>query len=213
MIKVLSFDVDGTLVDDRFAGNFWREGVPALYAKKEGVSIKEAKEYVWARYNEVGECDLRWYLPEYWFDIFGILESPEDLISEYSGEVDIFPEVPKVLDELSKEYMLIAVSNAPREFLEESLRGLCPYFTHTFSATTDFKMVKNNPDFYTGVFDILRIEPSEVVHVGDHFEFDYTVPRNAGATSYFLDRSAKKDGEHVLHNLGELKALLNFSGI
>lgn len=205
MIKVLSFDVDGTLVDGRFADQFWNEGVPRLYAEKEGMSFEEAKEYLQERYDEIGDCDLRWYLPEYWYNDLGIDGNPKDLIKEYTDEVHIFPEVPDILERLSERYMLIASSNAPRIFLEESLKGLCGHFTHTFSSTTDFRMVKKVPDFYFNVFDILKIGPEEMVHVGDHFEFDYVVPRKAGIKSFFLDRKNKRNGEHVLKNLEEFE--------
>lgn len=208
MIKVLSFDVDGTLVDGRFADLFWNDGVPHLYAKKEGISFDEAKVYLQGRYDEIGDCDLRWYLPKYWYDELGIDGNPKDLIREYVDEVHIFPEVSGVLERLSKIYMLVASSNAPRIFLEESIVGLCDYFTHTFSSTTDFGMVKKSQDFYFNVFDILKVMPEEIVHVGDHFEFDYEVPRRAGAASYFLDRTGKRSGEHVLQDLNEFESRL-----
>ena len=208
VIKVLSFDVDGTLVDGRFADLFWNDGVPHLYAKKQGISFDEAKAYLQGRYDEIGDCDLRWYLPEYWYDELGIDGNPKDLIREYTDEVHIFPEVSGVLERLSKKYMLVASSNAPRIFLEESIVGLCDYFTHTFSSTTDFGMVKKSQDFYFTVFDILKVGPDEIVHVGDHFEFDYEVPRRAGAASYFLDRTGKRSGEHVLQDLNEFESRL-----
>lgn len=211
MIKVLSFDVDGTLVDKKFADLFWNEGVPQLYAKKEGISFEEAKGYLQERYDKIGEEDLKWYLPEYWYNELGIDGSPKDLIGEYACEVRIFPEVPGVLERLSKRYMLIASSNAPRDFLEESLRGLFCYFNHTFSSTTDFGMVRKIPEFYFNVFDILKIGPEEIVHVGDHFEFDYEVPRKAGMTSYFLDRDGKRDRGHVLRDLEEFEERLDIN--
>lgn len=211
MIKVLSFDVDGTLVDGRFADQFWNDGVPRLYAKKEGISFGDAKSYLHERYNKIGDGDLRWYLPEYWYNELGINENPKDLVKEYIDDIHIFPEVAGVLDRLSERYMLVASSNAPRIFLEESLKGLCGYFKHAFSSTTDFEMVKKAPDFYLTVSELLHIKPGEVVHVGDHFEFDYEVPRKAGMASCFLDRDGKKRGEHMLQNLEEFEEWLNIT--
>lgn len=209
MIKVLSFDVDGTLVDGRFADRFWNDGVPRLYAEKEGMSFEKAREYLQDRYDEIGDCDLRWYLPEYWYSELGIGGNPRDLIKEYTDQVHIFPEVPDVLERLSERYMLIASSNAPRIFLEESIKDLCGYFEHTFSSTTDFAMVKKSQAFYSTVFDILGIGPEEMVHVGDHFEFDYEVPQKAGVKSFFLDRKNERNGGHVLHDLKEFEKQIN----
>lgn len=205
MIKVLSFDVDGTLVDGKFADQFWNEGVPQLYAEKEGMTFEEARGYLQGRYDEIGDCDLRWYLPEYWYNELGIDGNPRDLIKEYTCEIHVFPEVPDVLERLSEKYLLIASSNAPRMFLEESIKRLCKYFNHTFSSTTDFGMVKKLPDFYYNLFEVLKIGPEEMAHVGDHFEFDYEVPTKAGVKSFFLDRKNKRDGVHVLKNLEEFE--------
>jgi putative hydrolase of the HAD superfamily len=188
-------------VHGKFADRFWKDGVPKLYAKKVGISFEEARKYLQKRYDEIGDCDLRWYLPKYWYNELGIDGNPRDLIRNYVCEVHIFPEVPGVLERLSEKYVLIASSNAPRIFLEESIKGLCDYFKHIFSSTTDFGMVKKLPDFYYNVFDVLKIKPGEMVHVGDHFEFDYEVPRKAGVKSFFLDRKNKRDGEHVLRDL------------
>jgi putative hydrolase of the HAD superfamily len=208
MIKVLSFDVDGTLVDAKFADMFWNDGVPRLYAEKEGKSFDEARDYLKGRYDEVGDGDLRWYLPEYWFSELGITERPQDLIKEYTCEIDVYPEVPEVLRRLSKKYTVVASSNAPRIFLEQSISGLCEYFTHTFSSTSDFEMVKKLPDFYHNLFDILKIGPGELAHVGDHYEFDYLVPMHAGVKSFYLDRKGERSGEHVLRDLTELEERL-----
>jgi putative hydrolase of the HAD superfamily len=208
MIKVLSFDVDGTLVDAKFADLFWNDGVPRVYAEKKGLGFKEAKAYLQERYNEVGDSDLKWYLPEYWFEELEIEINPRDLIKDYVCELHVYPEVPGVLERLSKKYMLIASSNAPRIFLEESIKCLCEYFDHTFSSTTDFGMVKKLPDFYFNVLEILKIKPEEMVHVGDHFEFDYEVPMQAGVKSFFLDRNGDRNGENVLRDLAELEGRL-----
>ncbi len=211
MIKVLSFDVDGTLVDAKFADLFWNDGVPRVYAEKASISFDEAKEYLRARYDEIGDCDLRWYLPEYWFNELGIEKKPSDLLKDYTCEICIYPEVRGVLERLKEKYTLIACSNAPRMFLEESIKGLCEYFTHTFSSTSDFGMVKKLPDFYFNIFEVLRIKPYEMVHVGDHFEFDYEVPRSAGVKSFFLDRENNRNGEHVLRDLSELEGRIDNS--
>ena len=55
--------------------------------------------------------------------------------------------------------------------------GLDRYFGQIFSATSDFREVKKTPRFYQRVCEILKVRPEELVHVGDHYEFDYLVPR------------------------------------
>jgi hypothetical protein len=45
-IKVVSFDADGTLVTPDFSQAVWYEGVPSLYARKNGISFQEAKAFI-----------------------------------------------------------------------------------------------------------------------------------------------------------------------
>ncbi|NOZ94345.1 MAG: HAD family hydrolase [Acidobacteria bacterium] len=208
VIKVISFDVDGTLVDASFADLVWREGMPRLLAAKEGITFQEAREILDRRYDDIGEEDLRWYLPGYWWEDLDLPGTPEDLIREYAHRVEVFPEVEGVLQELMGEYELIACSNAAREFLEVSLLDLCGYFGHTFSSTTDFQMVRKFPDFYRHVCTILKVRPGEVVHVGDHPKFDYQVPRASGMTAYHLDRSGDAKGRETVGDLREFRDAL-----
>ena len=46
MHKIISFDMDGTLVDVEFTDWVWGHGIPSLYAEKAGVSFEEAKTFV-----------------------------------------------------------------------------------------------------------------------------------------------------------------------
>ena len=51
MLKVVSFDVVGTLVDFHYEDYVWKQAIPQLYARTEGVSFDEAKEYVLKEYR------------------------------------------------------------------------------------------------------------------------------------------------------------------
>jgi putative hydrolase of the HAD superfamily len=208
-MKIVSFDVDGTLVEHGFVDLVWNEGIPRLYAEREGISFEEAQELVRKKYDEIGEEDLRWYLPDYWFRELGLDGSPIDLIRQYQSEVRVFPETLEVLENLSQRFELIATSNASREFLDVSLVGLSDYLDYTFSSTTDFGLVRKDPRFYREICDILDVRPEEIAHVGDHIKFDYQVPRELGINAFFLDRGRKNLGpedRHVVRDLKEFEA-------
>jgi putative hydrolase of the HAD superfamily len=209
MIKVISFDVDGTLVDHGFVDLVWNDGMPRLYSEQTGMPLEEAKEYLRERYDEIGEGDIRWYLPDYWFEDLNLRGRPEELIRQYSHEVRIFPEVKEVLEGLSKRFDLIACTNASREFLDVSLDDLYKYFQYTFSSTTDFGLVRKTPEFYEYICEILEIKPQEMVHVGDHERFDYLVPKEFGIRAFYLDRSGKRKGDFVIKDLRELLERFN----
>ncbi|GAG68474.1 unnamed protein product, partial [marine sediment metagenome] len=50
----------------------------------------------------------------------------------------------------------------------------------------------------------LNVKPAELVHVGDHYEVDYLVPRKIGIEAYFLDRENQRKKEAgTVNNLEE----------
>ena len=70
-------------------------------------------------------------------------------------------------------------------------------------------MVKKTAQFYRQVCEILNAEPGEIVHVGDHYQFDYLVPQSLGIQAFFLDRSGKMNGNSVVSDLRDLDKKLN----
>jgi putative hydrolase of the HAD superfamily len=114
---------------------------------------------------------------------------------------------------LSEYRPLILTSNAGREFIDLELKatGLRRYFNQIFSATSDFGEVKKTIGFYDRICQILGANPKEIVHVGDHYEFDYLVPRTLGIHAFHLDRSAQKKGDFVIWDLRELEERLAIS--
>jgi putative hydrolase of the HAD superfamily len=207
-IRVVSLDMDGTLVDPTLVDRFWHGEVPRLYAEKEGISWEEARRLVRREYDRIGEEDLRWYLPEYWFDLFGLQESPREVIARYRDEVQVYPEVPEVLEGLRERYQLVLSSNAADAFIETEIHSIRSYFTHLFSSTSHFGEVKKGPRFYSRVCSLLRVEPREVLHVGDHWIFDYLSPRELGMRAFYLDRKGGREGREVIRDLRELEERL-----
>jgi FMN phosphatase YigB (HAD superfamily) len=54
----------------------------------------------------------------------------------------------------------------------------------------------------------MGVRPGELVHVGDHLEFDYRAARSLGVRAYHLDRSKGTAGRDTVHDLVELIGLL-----
>jgi FMN phosphatase YigB (HAD superfamily) len=120
----------------------------------------------------------------------------------------VFPEVPGVLERISDRYTVIISSNTIREFLEVQLATLPDVFSHVFSAPSDYGTVKNE-EFYGKIFNVLGVQPSKVVHVGDSWKFDYEAAVHGGITAFHLDRSGESEGGHVVHDLLEFEDMLN----
>ncbi len=200
--EIISFDLDETLVKRNLIDRFWFKEVPKLYAEKNSIEFEKAVTQVKKAYNQLGPEDVRWYQPEYWFDRFGLDAGPGEVILSLIDEVEYFEDVLDVLEGLCDDYELIVVTNAAREFVGVQLNGVEDYFSDVFSCPSDFGEVKKDEVVYSRVCDILEIDPSELVHVGDDLEFDYNVPRKIGVRAFLLDRDGRdSSGKEVIRDL------------
>jgi len=210
-MKFISLDLDGTLVTPDFNNAVWGESIPQLYARKHGISAELAAVEVRHIYDRVGEGRVEWYDVKYWLRRFGLNISWRELFERVKDRVRAYEEVPGVLERLSRRHRLILCTNATREFIEAELGALDleRFFSGVFSATSDFRLVKKRPEFYLLVCRRLNVGPGEVVHVGDHPEYDFEVPRRLGIRSYLLDREGSREGEFIVHDLRELERRLD----
>ena len=165
----------------------------------------EAKQLIFNEYAKVGDGALEWYDIKYWLRFFGLNTDWQDLLGKFKKCIRTYPEVGGVLSQLNHSYQLIITSNAAREFLDMVLQetALTPYFEHIFSATSDFGEVKKTEEFYQRICHKLNLEHSQIIHVGDHFDFDFLIPRQLGITSFYLDRKGTREGSQIVRNLNE----------
>jgi HAD superfamily hydrolase (TIGR01549 family) len=211
MIKIISFDFDGTLVKRSYADKVWLEGLPKLYAKEKKIPLKQAKEYILKEYDKIGKDRKEWYDIDWWFKFFELKENWQNLLNNYRHTIKLFPETVETLSNLSKKYELIITSNSKREFIDVQLEetNIRPYFTHIFSSTSDFDKVKKLPEIYKEICSLLNVQPSEMLHVGDDKEFDFESPKKIGIKSFYLDREKTEKGNHIIRKLSELDTILN----
>jgi len=208
MIRFISLDMDGTLVNSRFVDKVWMEAIPRLYAERTGMDFSAAKEFVIGEYMLIGSERLEWYDLLYWIEKFQLDITRDELLETFEDEIEPYPEVQEALDLLSEHYELIVTSNAAREFIEIELDGLSGYFRETFSATSDFQEVKKSPLLYGAICSHLGVRPIEVLHIGDHYSYDYESPMQAGLDALFLDRAGKRSGREVVGDLLEAAQII-----
>ena len=113
-VRVISFDADGTLVTPDFSQAVWFEAIPALYAKKKDISLKEAKAFIEKEYQVVGDHRIEWYDIKYWLQRFGLGDCHRQILDNSRHRVSCYPEVTQALSSLSKGYTLIVVSSSTR---------------------------------------------------------------------------------------------------
>jgi HAD superfamily hydrolase (TIGR01549 family) len=215
-VKVISFDLDGTLFDNMFVDSVWLEEIPRLYSVEKGVSVEDARKVVRREYDGVGKERLEWYDIHYWIRRFSLNVEAKELLRNFEHRIRAYPEVPTVLEQLKQRgFTLVVVTNAGREFVELELEKakMKDRFDRVFSSTSDFGVVKKTVKLYQRVCSILGVSPQEMIHVGDDRKFDFDVPRRLGILAYHLDRTGKHEGEFVIHSLEELNTKLEKSEI
>jgi len=215
-IEVVSFDLDGTLLDTSFVDSVWLEEIPRLYSVEKGVSVEDARKVVRREYDGVGKERLEWYDIHYWIRRFSLNVEAKELLRNFEHRIKPYPEVPKVLEQLKQRgFTLVVVTNAGREFVELELEKakMKDRFDRFFSSTFDFGVVKKTVKLYQRVCNILGVSPQEMIHVGDDRNFDFDVPRRLGILAYHLDRTSKHEGDFVIHSLEELNTKLETSEI
>ena len=206
-IKVVSFDVEGTLVTPDFSYAIWFEAIPRHFADRKGTGFEEARRAVEEEYRKVGDQRLEWYDIQYWFDKLD-LGIPDPVMEGCQSRVCYYPEVREVLSSLSGIYKLTVASGSAREFLRYLLRDIEPYFARVFSSVSDYRRLKT-PEFYRKMCAVLGVEPTQVVHVGDNWQFDCVAPGEVGIHAFYLDRKRQGDHENSLASLTQLKAHLS----
>ena len=204
--KVVSFDAEGTLVTPRLSQVIWHEAIPALFAKRWELGIDRAKEQVFAAYDEVGEHRIEWYDIKYWFKRFD-LDDYEGLLSSYRHEISYYEEALEVVAQVGDKYDVIVISNSAREFLDPLLETMQGHFKNIFCTLSDFHILKC-PELYLNICGLLRIDPEEMVHVGDSWEFDYDIPMKAGVRAVLLDRQGIREGDSIITDLRQLARML-----
>ena len=212
--KIISFDLDSTLIDPTYTTFVWEIGIPQLYAQKHGTALPDATSMVKAEYERIGDSSLEWYDISYWFTYFKLPGRWQDLLEEHRDKIRPFPEVKEVMENLVQDYDLIIISNAAREFVEIEIQEahIERYFTRVFSTTSDFQEVKKAAHLYRQICGIMGVNPLETIHVGDHYEFDYLVPKGVGIEAYYLDRDDKRPkDDFAVRDLREFAGLVERS--
>ena len=207
MIKVISFDLDGTLMHPDFGNKVWLEGLPTVYAKEKHIPLNRAKEKLITAYNSIGQTRKEWYDLTYWIKKLNLSIKPLDLLQEYKAYIKPYAESFSVVSHLAKQYQLIISSSAMREFITMELTEskMSSFFSHFFSATSDTDSAIKNPSFYKQICSKLKIVPTEIVHVGDTKLLDYDYPKEIGMIPFYLQRGRNSRNPFIIHSLKEFE--------
>ena len=105
-----------------------------------------------------------------------------------AGVWQLYPEVPAVLENLQSRFHLAVVSNfdGRLRFILEHL-GISKFFARVF-VSSELGADKPDPKIYRRALELMKLQPNEVLHVGDDPERDWEGATAAGLSIFRLDR-------------------------
>lgn len=194
-IKVMSFDVFGTVVD--WFGSIEREvralrlPVPAdqfTLAWREGYKPAMARivsgEAPWALID-----DIHFSILEEILQRFGIDDLDDDQKRHLNlawHRLDPWPDSSPALHRLKQRFTTCTLSNGNLSLLEDLARHGDLAWSRILSAET-FGTFKPDPAMYRGVAETFQVEPGEVLMVATHQD-DLEAARDAGLRTAYIER-------------------------
>lgn len=208
MIRGVLFDLNGTLIDiltDESRSDIYRTLANLLDYHGASITPESLKEYYWALNKKVRHDSSEKY-PE--FDVVGIFRQmladlapqirigaddalPRQLAETFRAaarvKLQLYPGVRTVLKSLYEHYTMGAVSDGQSIWAWPELRrvGLEGYFSCVY-ISSDYGYRKPDPRFYKKALHKLKLQPEEVVFVGNDMFRDVWGAHQLGMKTVFF---------------------------
>lgn len=218
-IEAISFDLDNTLIRyKRSPGEVLRVCFDRL-----GIEPIFSVDEYYARYDEFAEkCDS---MDELRSECFAALAAEngcerqlgKDAAETFSDErdqsnVELFPSVTRLLDELAQEYKLAIVTNGARDAQQQKMEAVyLDRWVETILIAGHDTPPKPDPEPFDRIVQSLNVTPATTVHVGDSLETDIAGATAAGLASIWISESTNTQGYEPTFRVdsqGELRSLL-----
>jgi len=150
-IDTVLVDMDGTLLDLHYDNQFWLEYLPAQYAKKQQISLAQARQKTAQMFQQV-HGTLQWYCLDYWQQQLGL--DMLELKQQLSHLIKVRPYVIEFLTALKQaNKRIILLTNAfPTSLtLKMELTQLQPHFDLLLS-THQFGYAKESDLLWQAIF-------------------------------------------------------------
>ncbi len=177
MLKVILFDLDGTLYTSSEVYQKFAEAAYHTYAKLKKTTVEKAKEVLERRRKEMKK--ERGYEVPYTLALLSVGISIEEWHKENinffnPGDLLKKNELLKIiLSKLKEKYKLAVFTNNNRIQTERILKalGIERLFDYIFTYES-YKLIKPNPEVFKKIIKELKIKPEECLMVGDRYHFD-----------------------------------------
>jgi 5'-nucleotidase len=186
-------DMDGTLLDKHFDDYFWETLVPEQYALRQGLSLADARDLVFARYQKE-EGTLNWTDIDFWsreldLDIPALKEGIRHLIEVHPDAEDFL----KFLRARGKKVALVTNAHYKTLSLKMNHVGLLGYFDQVISSF-DLGTPKEDHFFWQTLQERLGFVPWQTLLVDDNAEA-LAAAKIFGITyCYFKAKSSSRQG-------------------
>jgi putative hydrolase of the HAD superfamily len=189
MIKVILFDLDGTLYESETVRKKFAEAAYSTLATLKNITVEEAKTLIEARREELLEKQgfpapytlalVSYGLPiEMWHKQNVTFFDPRDYLKKDST-------LKTTLERLKTNYRLAILTNnndTQTERILEAL-GVDGLFDRVFTYNT-FKVLKPNPEFFKQAAHAFGVKPNECLVIGDRYHVDLDPAKQLGMRIY-----------------------------
>lgn len=193
MFQAISFDLQGTLSNSAFSDEFWMSLLPDLYAAHHNLSTDEAKAALKEKFAQLGKYDYRYYCARYWLKKLCPDKELKDLVPRLKNKPELYPDTLEFVAELRKRFPIIIVSTTTHDFIRLELAETAATFNHVFSSLDDFGIAGKTALVYEKAANCLNVSPKDILHIGDCQEMDIKNATAAGCTTFFFDKSRKRE--------------------
>lgn len=199
-IKVLSFDLDDTLYNNKPVIAAAEQAMLQALIDHAPVTTKTDSDYWWQQRLKLAKItpeirhDLgRWRLLAIDAGLqslgLSLCEAGEiaqlayDAFMQARTRITVQPEIKVLLQQLAQHYQLIAITNG-NACIDKM--GIGELFEFSLQAGPDGKM-KPYPDMYLKAAQRLKIAPDQILHIGDSHRADIMGALSAGCQTAWLD--------------------------
>jgi putative hydrolase of the HAD superfamily len=189
MIKVIIFDLDGTLYKSKEIAEKFARAAHYTLSKFKNIPLDDARKLIEEKRQEM-EKEYSDSVPQTLIlNSFGI--STE---SWHKENIDFFDprdyltkdeKLKKSLDGLKKRYRLTVLTNNNKIQTERTLAalGLNALFDRVYTYNS-FKLLKPNPEFFQKAVEDLNVEPEACFFIGDRNSVDLEPAKKLGMFTY-----------------------------
>lgn len=193
-IEAISFDLDDTLIQYKRSPG---EVLQVCFEQLGMEPIFSVDEY-YASYDDFAEmCDS---MDELRSECFAALATEngydrrlgEDIAETFSNErdqsnVELFPSVARLLDELAEKYQLAIVTNGAQDAQQQKFEAVSlDRWVETIVIAGHDTPPKPDPEPFNLIVQSLNVTPETTVHIGDSLQTDIAGATAAGLASIWV---------------------------